>query len=235
MIISHSHKFIFCRNMRSGSTSIKKRLALLAKDTISLDINHKYYGAHMPMKEIRSHVTAEEYDTYFKFAFVRNPWDRMASNYIYGLLGEATKGSYNVAPLEPYNKWLDAILPDFPNYVKRLNSDSYLKYTPKTNQFFRKLTRPFRKPLDSGIGIHFGDNFALPQYDFVKGVDFIGKYESLQEGFAHVASVTKIPYERLKHLNKSFKPNYRSMYDEESRRIVEKHYAKDIKAFGYEF
>jgi hypothetical protein len=235
MIISDSHKFIFCRNMRAGTTSIKKRLELLGKDHIALNIGSSHYGHHLPMSEIRKHITKEQHQSYFKFAFVRNPWDRMASAYVYNHFSKATKGTYNVALLEPYDKWLETILADFPNYIKRLNQDRYLIYTSQVNQMFNKLKRVFRKPRTSTDPISFGDTFALNQYDFVKGVDFIGKYENLQEGFGHICGKLNIPHSRLKQLNRSFKPNYRSMYDEESRLIVAKHYAKDIKAFEYEF
>jgi len=235
MIISDSHKFIFCRNMRAGTTSIKKRLELIAKDSISLNIGSAHYGHHLPMSEIRKHITEEQCQSYFKFAFVRNPWDRLASSYVYGALSAATNGTYNIARLEPYNQWLETILPDFKDYVKRLDQQHYIQYSPKPRQWFNRLSNIFRKKPSETVPIGFGDIFALPQYDFVKGVDFIGKYENLQEGFSHICSEVNIPASRLKQLNRSFKPNYRSMYDEESRLIVAKHYAKDIKAFEYQF
>ena len=229
MIVCDSHKFIFCRNMRTGSTSIKKRLELLGMTHISLNCNARHYGSHMPMAEIRRHITEEQYQNYFKFSIVRNPWDRLASAYVYKRLGEATKGNYDVAPLEPYHKWLDEILPEFPDYIKLLKE--YPQYHPAHKRLLSRITGLFRKPPPpKGL-----DPLTMSQYDFAKGVDFIGKYESLQEGFAHVANVTKIPYERLRQLNRSFKPNYRSMYDEESKAIVARYCAKDIKAFDYKF
>ena len=89
-MISHKYKYIFVHIPKCGGTSLEKQL--LELEGISLP------GGNTPLKNLdkstgekyllgrgRQHMTIDQYpDTdYFKFAFVRNPWCRMVSEYIW--------------------------------------------------------------------------------------------------------------------------------------------------------
>ncbi|WP_057183444.1 sulfotransferase family 2 domain-containing protein [Colwellia marinimaniae] len=100
-----------------------------------------------------------------------------------------------------------------------------------------------------------------PQYNFLHDksgvllVDFVGKFESLQEGFDHVCSKINIQESKLPHINssnnsptiiekikklwsfkKQDKPrHYTEYYDNDTLAIVSDLYAKDIATFGYVF
>jgi len=99
MIISYKHKYVFIHIPKTGGTSISH---VLSK---SLDTNSDIMLMHwMSSEELKNnqktaikhdmpfsgHLAARHIDRklkdskkYFKFAFVRNPWDRLVSLYFY--------------------------------------------------------------------------------------------------------------------------------------------------------
>ncbi len=91
MIISHKYKFIFIAIPKTGTHAIRFALRKhLAKDDIEqvglfvkkkapykeiASINH----GHISANEIKKAVGENIWNSYFKFACVRNPWDRFIS------------------------------------------------------------------------------------------------------------------------------------------------------------
>ncbi len=78
MIISHGTRALFIHIQKTAGSSIEE--ALRSADTgIAGNI---YDGKrHIRARDFRSMVASEIWDSYFKFAFVRNPWDRLVSWY----------------------------------------------------------------------------------------------------------------------------------------------------------
>jgi chondroitin 4-sulfotransferase 11 len=86
MVISDRAKCILVHIQKTGGASIESVL----RDNDSSIGSHLHQGQrHMFARDIRMLVTAEVWNEYFKFAFVRNPWDRLVSWYHMCVQGEA--------------------------------------------------------------------------------------------------------------------------------------------------
>jgi chondroitin 4-sulfotransferase 11 len=79
-----------------------------------------------------------------------------------------------------------------------------------------------------------------PQVEWLKddedkiSVDFVGKFESINEDFNQIKSVIGLDAE-LPHLNASKRAGYQTYYDDETREIVAHWFREDIEVFGYHF
>ena len=98
MIISHLHKFIFIHIHKCAGTSISRALLpFLGKDDILLGctpeaelLNKRSYKSgglnkHSNLIEIKQSLDSSIWNSYFKFTFVRNPWDLLVSKYHWAL------------------------------------------------------------------------------------------------------------------------------------------------------
>lgn len=160
----------------------------------------KYPGAnHEKAMTVKELVGEKIWNSYFKFAFVRNPWERTVSSYYYKMQNN--------------------------NFIKN-NPEEYKKI---------KQTGNFNTCLRQGVG------FPVEQVEKLiddKGkimVDFIGRFENLQEDFNRVCDRISIPRIELPYVNKAIHKHYSYYYDEETKETVREMYKKDIEAFGYEF
>jgi hypothetical protein len=99
MPISHKHNCIFIHIPKNGGTSIEATLGIDHDDykVENRDIMHgwihsddlKAYGflspalQHLSANDLRRVLPNETFNNYFKFAIIRNPWDRMLSQYLF--------------------------------------------------------------------------------------------------------------------------------------------------------
>ena len=79
MVISHYTKSIFVHIQKTGGSSIEEALR---KDDPTIESNAHQGRRHMAAREMKTLIPADTWNTYFKFAFVRNPWDRLVSWYM---------------------------------------------------------------------------------------------------------------------------------------------------------
>lgn len=87
MIVSHSRKFIFVSNPKTGSTSIDFALAKFNDEPLLNEIveDGLYTQRHMPAQILKETISDRVWKEYFKFSFVRNPWDWFISQHFYNL------------------------------------------------------------------------------------------------------------------------------------------------------
>ncbi len=112
MLISDSHKFIFVHVYKTAGTSIRQALSAYAqplKRPLCLRVLRRL-GAqqlaqknplmaihhHSSARQIQAAFTPGEFEQFYKFAFVRNPWDWQVSLY-HHMLKEESHHQYELA------------------------------------------------------------------------------------------------------------------------------------------
>lgn len=166
-------------------------------------------GGHLRVTHYQLIFSKREFEEYFKFTFVRNPWDRLVSAFQF-----LKKGGTNKVDREWSQQNL-ARFPDFhsfvTNWVNRKNVSSWKHFVPQ-------------------------HKFVCDPGSDIPKVDFVGRFEFLNEDFTHVQK-TLGSHASLQHLNKTEggKKDYREYYTETTRNIVADVYREDIRIFGYDF
>lgn len=100
MLISHSHKFVFIHVYKVAGSSVRGVLnpyAAISWRQSTLEDKWKglthigsksfstQFGGHDKARDLKEHFPAKWFKDYYKFAFVRNPWDWQVSLYLFGL------------------------------------------------------------------------------------------------------------------------------------------------------
>jgi hypothetical protein len=153
---------------------------------------------------------AEYWDDYFKFSIVRNPWDRMVS-FFRRMEREGLELSANDM------QW---------------SIDNY------KNIYGFPLTIEFDNRFADYRDIHKGSFEKNSVYLNVlnESLDFIARFENIDEDMAYVQNRLGIPNKFDKHLEKSDKPvNYKDYYDEYSREEIANLFKRDIEYFNYDY
>ena len=76
MPVSDKYKCILLHVPKTGGSSIEKLISPITFFNPKYSPNEKYTPQHLTYSELRAKLPDEKWQTYFKFAFVRNPWDK---------------------------------------------------------------------------------------------------------------------------------------------------------------
>ncbi|AOY81591.1 sulfotransferase family protein [Moorena producens JHB] len=151
------------------------------------------------------HLTPEQFKSYYKFSFVRNPWKRLASEYI-------------------FKRYIDKF--EFKDFV--------LNHFPKPDDYSdasRHVLPQYDFLYDSQGNrlVDFVGRFENLQADFNIVCQKLG-IEDSQLPHLNSNKQNKIK----KGYKQEYKP-YLEYYDDETKEFVGKIYQKDIETFGYRF
>jgi chondroitin 4-sulfotransferase 11 len=213
MPVSHELKCIFVHIPRTGGTSVESALGVLGdwrqENTSSMfgvitspDLQRRVGAApflqHLTANEL-SALLPREFAIYYRFAFVRNPWDRMVS--IHARMDPHMRASAGRAGLQLEGTAFD-------DFLERTENFEHVHLAPQ-HAF---VLNPYGEPL----------------------VDFLGRFESLAADFEAICAKLGIQC-ALPHRNASAHRDYRTYYNPESRRTIERRYGDDIERFRYVF
>lgn len=212
-IVLHKYKAIYFPVPKVACSSIKKFCA----DTLNMqidgrDINEDIHYQHFPC--VKRDQLNKIYKDYFKFCFVRNPWDRLVSFYV----NKICPGKKNEETMRKFFK-------------------------QKRNQKWFKPGMSFDECVESVFSIpdEKADAHFVSQYIYLTDdvgnilVDFVGKFENFDNDFRYIQNVMGINGMDIQHLMKSQHQNYRKYYNEKTKEMTKQRYQKDINMFGYEF
>jgi hypothetical protein len=173
-------------------------------------------STHAELQWYKDNLNPFVYKAIYKFAFVRNPFDRFLSLYNYARMEQSMHHS-SVCPdsalhgkHRDYDKLKNASLYECAQMLQagQLEHDEYY------NQW-----RPQHVWLDVDRG---------------EGVNFIGRFEKISEDFSKIA-INIGARHQISKTNESKRVNYRDEFDERTRAVVQDYYKEDLKRFGYRF
>ena len=207
MIISHRHKFIFFAVPKTATHTIREALrqhcgpddweqqVLFGKQFLPIPEIAQLRHGHISVEQIRGHLEPGIWDGYFKFGFVRNPFDRFVSTCFF----------------------LNRDNPDFAN-----SAVDFMKERLLRQRFQRRI-------------------LVRPQYqqicttDRKIALDYVGRYEHLQESYDTICEQIGIPTTELGRKNSSNHSSFIEFYDDDLRELVGNFYEEDLRVFSYAF
>lgn len=211
MLISHRHRFIFFRNPKTGSASVRSFLEPFGEVTPVANFLHRTpdepFYPHMPPLEAKfafEHL-GWDFSAYRKFTLVRNPWARLVSLY-------------------QHIKSLQVMTPTFDVWLHRVRPDGIGGGGPPWERWRRFGTY--------SISAFAGDHDRCLMVDRVLRLEDIGT--ELKPYLAELG----LPdvYERpIPHLNRREARPYVTYYEVASRDLVGELFADEIETYGYEF
>lgn len=187
------NRAIFIHLPKTAGTSISRQLGLPTSRHISAD---QYRVAN-----------SRKFDSYFKFAFVRNPYDRLVSSYAFLKRGgmnddDAQFARQKVLPFESFEHFL------IEGFARDPATRNWVHFRPQ--------------------------RFFICELSGRNLMDFTGRFEKISEDYAFVAGRLNKP-EELPVSNASERDDYRSAYSPATLEIARHYYAEDLTIFGYNF
>ena len=149
----------------------------------------------------------KKFQEYFKFAVVRNPWDRLVSAFYFLKNG-------GITPFD--KKWAQDNIQEFNTFdefvigwlnKEKINSETHFK--PQT--------------------------YWICDENKKIMVDFIARLETIDQDFLFIANKIGSKNKTIKKLNASSRLDYRKYYSDRTKNIIRNIYKDDIELFGYSY
>jgi len=214
-MISHKHKCIFIHVPKTAGSSIDDFLLhstagfhKFSRDDFQLDKLPPHSAGYQlnpwSLRHYPARYLKDRYKDYFKFCFVRNPWDLVVSSYFWWV--QQTRMEFR----QLQGKILDQM--GFSNYVMSF-------YTDYVNELFH-----------CGMGQCY---WLLDDDNSSQCVNYVGRFENLQEDLDRVCEIIGLSPGRLPTRNATTHGPFHEYYNVTTAQLVQCKFSWDVKRFGY--
>lgn len=203
IVLCPEKDFIYIPQSKVANTSILRAIAMSVGHPSLRD------GKGKKLVELDwSKISYEELgeSDLFKFAFVRNPWDRVISCYNEKIF--RWKSIYSESP--HFKVSTDWSFEQFVKWMISLSDDDYYYNDP-----------------------HFMPQHIALYHSGRLMVDFIGRFERLADDWRSIS--LRFGLGRLRRENVCLHPHYSTYFTGKIRAMVDRFYKRDIELFGYRF
>ena len=189
----NAHRCVFIHIPKAAGTSLTRTL-------FAAPSRHLHYNEYQ-------RTNPRKFQQYFKFTFVRNPFDRLYSAYTF-----LQKGGLNALD----RAWAEQQLASFPD--------------------FESFVHGWVTPDNISSWVHFKpQHFWTCNASFNLQVDFVGRFERMDADVARVQERLGLPVAPLPKINVTSRPrSAEDPYTAEMRAIVAQVYRADFELFGYD-
>jgi chondroitin 4-sulfotransferase 11 len=202
-MIDHEHRAIFVHIQKTGGSSVSSAFGFRTH------IEEKHFRAD----QLKALYGDEVWRTYFKFSFVRNPWDRLVS----------------------WWSMIDAKRAESDTGQRLNNFGDYILRTARTFEEFLLLATDEVADTDGEKSILRNQIDYLVDARDALMVDYVGRFEALADDFQTISQRVFGAPVALPHVNASAHAPYQRYYTDELAALVARRFARDIERFGYTF
>lgn len=193
-------KFLWFRNAKVGTRTI---LTLLRQSVLEFELEEGR----------RISFCADNYLDHFKFAMIRNPWDRFVSG------------------------WYDKISQEKQGKRKKAGQRGGVKLTDNQVESFQDIENFARFVATHDprtLNIHFRPQSLLID---LNAVDYIGRFENFEKEVRLIADELGFakPDEIPRKNNSGQRKPYQYYISDVTKQMITDYYRKDIQLFGYKF
>lgn len=230
MPLDYDRNLVFIHIPRTGGTSIESVFDLMHRD--------KFFGFPPPVKmqvdkspqhltwlELKPLLRSGFSEQAFKISFVRNPWDRFLSVYLY-------KRRKYLQSLRHWSKQQLGALFHERNYYNESHLWSFDAFV-KTLEF----SECRRVSIKGGLDGHLETQWSyLSNESGSVAMDFVGRFETFERDIKAVSKRMGLSIHYVPHVNTTAHlRDYRLYYSSYARAAVYNFYLKDIVGFDYTF
>lgn len=210
-MISHKHKYIFVHTPKCAGTSIEK--ALLNYEGIKIDLNDEFYLNSIPEPIKKEYLLDYPLHSYSQHFYLDQYKQSLASTYYCFTFVR-----------NPWDLMVSEYFYILKNYETNLSFEDFIKIGDGLKE-----VKGFTWFVERG-------HHLLPQVNFInKNMNFIGKFENLQDDFNVICDSVKISRINLPYHNSTKHNRYTTYYNDLTRDIIAKRYKEDIEYFNYRF